>query len=82
MVNLYGDVKMTKYEGTGVRKKVGTPYCTRSDSNTADKLLVIDAKNLRGYAGLLKSSLKTTRHYIIYPDMIPGDLNLGTLSKV
>ena len=81
LVNLYGGVELTKY-GTGRREKKGTPYCSRSTNNSSDKLIVIDAKNLCGHAGLLKSSLKPNRYYIIYPDMIPGDITVGKLRDV
>ena len=72
---------MTKY-GTWRRNRKGTPYCSRSTNNSSDKLIVIDAKNLCGHAGLLKSSLKPNRYNIIYPDMIPDDITVGKLGDV
>ncbi|KAG2203557.1 hypothetical protein INT45_005663 [Circinella minor] len=83
LVKLYGNLQMTKY-GLGVRTKYGTPYGHRTSTNTSesDKFIVTGCENILGYAGLIKSSLHPGRYYVIYPDMIPGDITLGNIRDV
>ncbi|KAG2216291.1 hypothetical protein INT45_008864 [Circinella minor] len=83
LVKLYGNLQMTKY-GLGVRTKYGTPYGHRTNTNTSesDKFIVTGCENILGYAGLIKSSLHPGHYYVIYPDMIPGDITLGNIRNV
>ncbi|KAI9247956.1 hypothetical protein BDA99DRAFT_591565 [Phascolomyces articulosus] len=68
----------------GRQLKKGVPYGHRTDANTSesDKLCMTASQNILGHVGLLKSSLHTNRYYVVYPDMIPGDITLGKISDV
>ncbi|KAG2216592.1 hypothetical protein INT45_001980 [Circinella minor] len=83
-VKIYGNLQMTKYGTSPRAMKTGVPYGHRTGENTSrsDKFYVVHASNIRGYAGLLKSSLHPDRYYVVYPEMIPGDITLGKISKI
>ena len=82
-MKVYANIKGTKY-GTGVRKKIGVAYGNRGEdnSNVADKVIVTHVDNIKGYAGMLKSSLVEDRQYMIYPDMIPGEIRVGEIGMI
>ncbi|KAG2216785.1 hypothetical protein INT45_009672 [Circinella minor] len=84
LVKIYGNLQMTKYGTSPRAMKTGVPYGHRTSENTSrsDKFYVVHASNIRGYAGLLKSSLHPDRYYVVYPEMIPGDITLGKISKI
>ncbi|KAG2211734.1 hypothetical protein INT45_005428 [Circinella minor] len=83
LVKLYSGVTVDKY-GTTTRRKGGIPHVHhRADGSTpGDKLYVTDVENIKSYAGMLKSSLVDDRFYLIYPEMIPGDVKVTELSRV
>ena len=83
LVRLYSGVTVDKY-GTTSRRKRGIPHVhRRQDGSTrGDKLYVTDVENIKSYAGMLKSSLVDDRFYLIYPEMIPGDVKVTELSRV
>ena len=74
---------MTEY-GLGARPRYGTPYGYRTGANTSesDKYIVTGCENILGYVGLLQSSLHPGRYYVVYPDMIPGDITLGNIRDI
>ena len=82
VVRVYGGLEMTKY-GPNTNKK-GTPKGTRSsdNSNTSDKLYIVDVERIKGYAGLVKSSLDPTHYYVVYPEMIPNGIKLGNIATI
>ncbi|KAG2216539.1 hypothetical protein INT45_004230 [Circinella minor] len=84
LVKIYGNLQMTKYDTSPRAMKTGVPYGHRTSENTShsDKFYVVHASNIQGYAGLLKSSLHPDRYYVVYPEMIPGDIILGKISKI
>lgn len=54
-------------------------------SDIEGRLYVIDVANIKSHCGGLKStksSLNRNRYYYIYPDFIPGEVNLGDLRYI
>ncbi|KAI9257972.1 hypothetical protein BDA99DRAFT_538989 [Phascolomyces articulosus] len=70
MVELYASVKTDEY-GTSSRKEKGVPHVyRRPDGETpSDKKIVVHVRNIKGYAGMLESSLHANRYYLIYPEV-------------
>ncbi|KAG2221845.1 hypothetical protein INT45_003559 [Circinella minor] len=83
LVKLYLGVTVDKY-GTTTWHKGGIPHvhCRAVESTPGDKLYVTDVENIKSYAGMLKSSLVDYRFYLIYPEMIPGDVKVTELPNM
>ena len=73
---------MTEYGTRGTKKGVPFGFRTSRNTSSADKLYVTHTKNLNSNAGLLKSSLHDGRYYVVFPEMIPGDIPLGNISNI
>ena len=80
LLKVYGNIRMTEYGARRTKKGVPFGFRTSSNTSTSDKLYVTHANNLKTNAGLLKSSLHDGRYYLVFPEMIPGDIQLGDIN--